>query len=802
MSEWSDGYVAAALHDLKKVLLNNKAAKDFGTWRPDHADLTDLGSQLDNPQQRTFASTLGTAPFPPKLDLENSDQVALIRAHHRGPMGLPAGSSADLQLAALALEFADRAHKALYFWGEGSGEIRGVNWRCPWYYPFWGEGKPWTVPEAQERFLNVAKRIRQHLDNGGRLEAEFLVTLGEGLLSDFGDSTFLPVTSLHFHHQLSAAIYLLVMKELSELGHVPIGRDRKCNDKAAISLHLTRTVITLPPERLRYRLRDAMHLRKISQHMLVKVHQHLSQQYLPRSVMGVARITHPAQSPLVFYGKEAIVILNRGADDKAIMQIVRDVANETETPIKIDRQPLELRDDRLTPTGGQVAFNDLTSQQTGVGPVTAKALDPEMEWAMPKLNVPDEAAHECAACHGPIAPGRQREDLDDDLCETCYRIRREYQECPKCFALFPQAPTCPFCGDLGNDLVPRQPVSAGRLIRLLDELGCERVAIIAVRIGATPDAMSVESELRLAQFREERNAAEESVLKSSGLTGNDLQQEAEAAKALMPLAHGTGGVLEYLQAVLEIERHQDEWLEWLTSEGRPAQIVYLSPAFMVLLAGESWLAPVYQRISRDLEHLHLPHRLDVVTCDTHYPIYDALAPLFSAPGRQLQMVERPRAVATAALAHRQHVQDAYRTWRSNMKSPPAYSEGFRASQAAASEAAADEPNQGLSWRVLRGGNERIFTGDLALRLLEVVPSKQSASQLHAVASLAESLAALSPDANGAFATLVMDVDGRRDLTDAGRDSVLKAIAEAQSGKMSLAVLAQYLRELARATRPT
>jgi len=65
MSDWDDGYVAAALHDLKKMLLNGNAGPRFGRWAADHADLTDLSGQLDACQQQTFAVALGSAPAPP-----------------------------------------------------------------------------------------------------------------------------------------------------------------------------------------------------------------------------------------------------------------------------------------------------------------------------------------------------------------------------------------------------------------------------------------------------------------------------------------------------------------------------------------------------------------------------------------------------------------------------------------------------------------------------------------------------------------------------------------------------------------
>jgi hypothetical protein len=809
MSARDDGYVATALHDLKKVLLNSWPGKHFGTWRPDHACLADLTTQVNAAQQGVFARALGTKLL--ELRLENCPQTQLIWMHgvdlkdRDQREALKKRLSPELVASYLAITFADHAHKALYFWLEEGGQIEGVNWRCPWYYPFWGEKKMWTVQEAQQRFFDAAQRIRKRLDGGTILDAEFLVKLGEDLLSDFGDSTFLPVTSLHFHHQLSAAIYLMVMKEFEEKGGVPLGADRHDREVPAVSLELSRTVITLPPERLRYRLRDAMHLRKISQRLLIRLHQYLKEQYLHQDDLASLGFTYPRLSPFVFYGKEAVVVLNRRADDEAILGIAFEVAEETETPLKVQRQPLTLTPEGVQRSGKIAPPQGLAGQAVGVGFIRPTRDSPETMWAMPAVSLPQVAAHECASCHRPIAPGEQKTDLDDELCATCDTIRRGYRECPKCFALFPKAPECPLCGPLPDRGAPREPVGAGRLIRLFDDLGGERVAIIAVRIGATPEAMEIESELRLAQFREERIAAEEGVLQSCGLSANDVQKKLETAKALMPLVHGTGGVLEYLQAVLEIGRKQDEWQEWLAkelyggaAEEAAAHFVYRSPALTVLLVAESFLPAAYHRIAEDLKTLHIAHRLDIVTCDTHYPLYDALSALFTGPGRTLDEAERPPEAKEAAREFRRAAQAAYTAWRASKTDVPGPNSPVISAHTRLYAKAKQAPGPFLTYRVLRGGQQRVFSDEGARQLLEAEPSRQSSAQLHALALLAEQLAALAPEGDeGARQTLLMDLDGRARYIAEDIKSLAASILQEKKPIEA----AQHLRELARAIRP-
>jgi hypothetical protein len=264
-------------------------------------------------------------------------------------------------------------------------------------------------------------------------------------------------------------------------------------------------------------------------------------------------------------------------------------------------------------------------------------------------------------------------------------------------------------------------------------------------------------------------------------------------------------VLEYLQAVLEIGRKQDEWQQWLVDElylGKTAEaaahFVYRSPALTVLLVGESFLRTAYRKIAGDLESLHIAHRLDVVTCDTHYPIYDALSSLFSGARKTLENAARPREAAVAAADFRRLVAAAYQAWWPNRNALPPSNPPLALAHQRVLAAAQEPAETGLSYRVIRGGQERLFEGEQARQLLETEPSRQSAAQLHAVALLAEQLASVSPAGDeGTRETLLMDLDGRARYIEEDMMPFVKSILSEQKP----AEAAQHLRELARAIRP-
>jgi len=808
MSEWDDGYVAAALHDLKKMLLSASRNDRRGTWA-DHEKLGDLKGSLDPgdaPRSRRFSAAFGADL---NLHLETKDQLELIHGHG----GVKQVSRPGLAAPLLALQFADRAHKALYFREEGGGEVTGVNWHCPWYYPFWGERKEWGIEQAQDQFLDVATEIQDRAKGGvGKLDAQFLVEqIGEKYLRAFGDSTFLPVTSLHFHHQLTAAIYLMVMKQFHEDGGVQAFTDAKGNLVPAIPLPLTLTVISLPAERLRYRLRDAMHLRKISQHLLLELHRYLKDTYLSEPDLAKRQFRHPRLSPFVFYGKEAIVLLNRQKDDAEILKIAQQVADETDAPFRIQRHRVRLAPARPTaPPYARVPADQLIGQS--LGRIEPGAPETDTAWALLRTSHVTDASHQCAVCQKPIPAGQQTRDTDteEDLCRVCHALRFAYRQCasPECRALFPRADAserCPLCRGEA-----RYPDASGKVIA---DLEGERLAIFVLRIGVTPGDMAVESELRLAQFREERLAREKAILEGCGLGPSQVTVELSRATDRTPLVHGTGGILEYLQAVLEIGRKQEQWRteieRWqgaLEETKTIARFVYLSPAFTVLLIHEKLSSRAYARISADLNELHLAHRLDVVMCDGHYPVYDALSPLFDGPGRGLRTVGRDRSTVSAARVYLQKMGPVYKRWLVDRRAAPERNAGYAELQVAAAalaEPSHRNPDRGLALRVIRGGIERVFTDELARQVLTAQPSKDSTAQLHALASLADSLAAVAPDddSSAAMATLRMDLDARElKLTDSGRSAVSHAINEVEAGKMSPAILAHYLRELARTTK--
>jgi len=265
-------------------------------------------------------------------------------------------------------------------------------------------------------------------------------------------------------------------------------------------------------------------------------------------------------------------------------------------------------------------------------------------------------------------------------------------------------------------------------------------------------------------------------------------------------------VLEYLQAVLEIGRKQDLWQQWLADQlygGKTgeaaAHFVYRSPALTVLLVAESFLRAAYRRVAQDLGTLHLAHRLDIVTCDTHYPIYDALSTLFTSPGRTLEKAGRPCEAKAVAREFRRAAGRAYQAWRADSKVVPTPSSPVVSAHKRLQAAVQQPAGTGLSYRVIRGGQERVFQGEQARQLLEAEPSRQSSSQLHALALLAEQLAAVAAgDDDGAKETLLMDLDGRaRYIAEDIRPLVESIVREQRPAEA-----AQHLRELARAIRPT
>ena len=664
-----NGYVAAMFHDVKKRLLNKnpKPLDSYGQWGRRHPILDDLTTQGDT----------GDLPAK-KVELENGEQILLIKLHH----GDADGTSSDIAdldtLTVVSLMAADAMHKALYF-GDSERFTINVAMQFPFYYPFYGEPVAWLPTDAKSfaQFSKQEKQFRfnvENIQNDMRLEnarkkfvwfledihnerdraankrqfltARMIVEIQKELFSDFPDTTYLPITSLAFHHQLVTALLFFIRKRLENFTF-----SSQCGE-VEVPLYLN-TIIS-PPEKLTNRLRDTATVRKISHRLQQSLHDYLNDEYL----QDVQRFDfwHPDYNPFFFYNKDAIILLSAGSDQEQIGKICGNVARETESvitmeSIRIDgKVQITLKDE--SHKGKKIENLKLADIQIkSQAFLESPSLEKSFWYAADPAPVTDErqsAEAYCYQCNKAVDDVEQEFMRDistgDLLCKCCDALRRGYRFCTDCDIYFRQQQKsnrelCLYCGEsVGfyktTDLLQGRGREASRQVH--------RVAYILIKTNCTHDAIKLEGDQLMSQFRLHRERFEQP------------KNPQNLHKNLAQTSTTKFGVFEYLQAALNMNQFQNhlygllsgtlKWLQEqqkrqrknvgyqiyesdLTPEALSQYFLYRSPTLTLLVIPEEALRYFYDKLRSFLNNLHIAHRLRMVTCQNNHPVWMVLRSL-------------------------------------------------------------------------------------------------------------------------------------------------------------------------------
>lgn len=484
------GFLAALHHDGKKLLLNRKREEElhYASWGTsqesgsshifwdrlaDHGDPVDLGpwatSQLPLPPDVvTLVKLMGGWDGDKLRSLDDADPRPTAEDVNR-----------FLPRLLVSLRAADALHKALYYGDEEKADSPGtqqvhVARQYPFFYPFYGQPVVWT-PEpdrfpasvdpaplrATHKFCNPRPRFKALLDAlavSGGWQAEPLLDFQKARLGSFPESTYLPVTSIGFHQRLVAALFLLLYRELEQFCFDPQGNPLK-------PVLFLNTVIS-PPERLTNRLRDTATVRKISHLVQHGFHAYFQQHYLRD--LDALYIQHPDHNPFFFYNKDAIVVLNRAADQDHIREICSEVAQTTESVITLESVCIEadlsltLKTNRLSPP---VALDQVQGTKVGMNRQAQAFFRGTMRQALwhsqriPRSQPPDAITF-CASCNKTTDREQLRSDRRGDmLCPVCLQLREGYPYCTRCQVyISPGVRACPYCNQ-GNPILKARPPS-------------------------------------------------------------------------------------------------------------------------------------------------------------------------------------------------------------------------------------------------------------------------------------------------------------------------------------------------------
>ncbi|MBI1924232.1 hypothetical protein HYR99_08260 [Candidatus Poribacteria bacterium] len=567
-------FVAGYFHDGKKTLLNHDKTQTqtWGTWDPDHL-------RWDEPDTQGDIADLN---FPFTNDdpiLENKEQLLAIKLHQRVFSEKVLGFNLNQeehqseilkldQVALLALLASDTLHKSFYQSASGLEDGPPSIMRCPFFLPFYAPGAegraigwlPMDLPSdtrlpvhdllpaavgdaiqfrnARKLFKDLLHAIRHEKEKAIN-PAQFLTTRQmlkwqESFFSSFPDTTYLPITSLNFHHRFVAVLLLLVYQRLCKW------RCETLQNPQEIAIPLCLNTIVCPPEVLTNRLRDTSLVRKISHRLQLRLHRyfHESQYLQPLQRFG---FSHPDLIPFFFYNKDAIVLISGGADQEAIQAICREIAQKTESIITLNTIPIQAKVEmtfhKKVPEKGQgldeINILDLMDLETRndrvrvIGnaclgePTSTPFLGIPKPDKTPKVESDGDAMEEahCFACNKGVKKLFTDPFTDDRLCKRCHELRRQYRFCQVCNIYFqslkPSQPAdepCVLCGGDADwsettpflrggkeGTTPTNQEKTSDKEKVIPRI--YRVAYVLIKTDASLEGVKLESEAQMSRFR-------------------------------------------------------------------------------------------------------------------------------------------------------------------------------------------------------------------------------------------------------------------------------------------------------------
>ena len=241
-----EGFIAAALHDIGKLALENN------TWAH-HSDLRAVGERTGI----DFVKLLG------------ENVVDLISIHHGNVKNEKIFDFSKLSKMEYALILSDKIQSSMYPKKEveerlGKVELGRMKNRERYFTPYYGPLKKWDDGEANGRLNGLIDELKKlgnfkERSNHGRW-ANTVLTIQDNLLR-YPSLTFMPHLSLAMHHQLSAALFLFLHDELEKCDNLKDLREFKFS------------VIEITPELLKafYRMRDVSGMHSMTEELSIKV---------------------------------------------------------------------------------------------------------------------------------------------------------------------------------------------------------------------------------------------------------------------------------------------------------------------------------------------------------------------------------------------------------------------------------------------------------------------------------------------------------------------------------------------------
>ena len=357
---------------------------------------------LDKPLSAADYPTLvgqGGVDFVKLLGRPMVDQIA---GHHRGP-------SPERSTVENALVMADRLQKAMYQSMTKDGGILedAIKSVCPNarltppFYPYYGKPLAWTEAGSANLVLSLVSRMSAWQQ---RPTLRQILDLQKELLHYPHTTPNIPHNSLAFHHRFTALCFYFLHNALVELEK----ENKSIYDWDGLTFYLI--AIKPDPLSLLYRLKDARAQRltmdALRQRLFQKVFLLQDKIYLPEIDVSA--------NPFEFFGGDSLVLVYD--DDKAITNALQEIMEEDETgalwTLNIERVQYTIPAPAQWKSGS-VGFRTLPKDVH---------TDPRRSFAILAPQAQTFTSTSAARCQRCTRPLELAEEETEGLCDACVAL--------------------------------------------------------------------------------------------------------------------------------------------------------------------------------------------------------------------------------------------------------------------------------------------------------------------------------------------------------------------------------------------
>lgn len=387
-----DGFIAAMVHDLGKIILN-----ESGRWDGPggHESMNLKNNPLLVDAEIDFRRLFGGDVFDIAIKHDVPPEVSAPDFKTAKKILKEKIDKGETNLKEIALMMADRFQKVMAEPEKGEDPNLERTRNNPRYIPYYGHDEQWEMGRSAAE----VRRIANELSDPNKTILERVMKIQKRLLR-FPHTTYIPHISLAIHHRFTALLFYFIYPKLLDL-ESPL--DLK-------EITISTIQITPDPLNLLYRMKDV----RIFKGAVERLRSYLFKKIFRYDKEKIPYIEVKLNPFEFFQGDSLVLIYNE--PNKIISGLKEFVNQDNEVhSLRIDQKDYTIE--------GEWGFNK-EKEMTFFAPFNKVRVSSSIETILSKrlLQFPQASSSRCSRCNMPLEELRE-DEKGDILCSDCWESR-------------------------------------------------------------------------------------------------------------------------------------------------------------------------------------------------------------------------------------------------------------------------------------------------------------------------------------------------------------------------------------------